>query len=159
MGYLLSPKTAPKGQIDALPDSISVANAKVHTDTAIKRTMIQAEVVRQKGETLDTILQVTENIGADSLTADSLTTLLDTLSKAARVYQFEVLRYQRLVDTLLLTHQAERSALARQVEALQVAVLDAENRARCSAFGVPCPTRWQAFAIGVGVAATILVLR
>lgn len=159
MGYLLSPKTAPNGQVDVLSDTIAVANAKVHTDTASKRTMMQSEVVRQKGETLDSILTVTETVVKDSLTADSLTTLLDTLSKTARVYQFEVLRYQRLVDTLFLTHQAERTALTKQVEALQAAVQDAESRTRCTLLGVPCPTRWQAFAIGVGVAATVLVLR
>ncbi|MFZ9903750.1 MAG: hypothetical protein ACO3FT_08870, partial [Ilumatobacteraceae bacterium] len=85
--------------------------------------------------------------------------LVDTLSKTARVYQFEVLRYQTLVDTLRLTHQAERVTLHLQQDVLRNALQEAEDRARCTFFDVPCPTRWQAFAIGVGVAATVLVLR
>ena len=156
MGYQLAPKTAPTRQIDALPVvTPAVERAKVATS----RVRVQAKTVALVGEQLDTVLQVTKSVVPETLTPDSLETLLDTLSKTTGLYRFEVLRYQALIDTLLLTHQAERVALALQEDALRSALYDAENRARCSIGGVPCPTRWQAFAIGVGVAATILVLR
>lgn len=156
MGYHLAPKTAPKRQIDA---PIEVVKAKTHTDTAVRRVRQVDESVHMRGEQLDSVLQVTQTVAKETLSADSLAVLLDTLSKASSLYRFEVLRYQRVIDTLLLTHQAERVALALQEDALRSALQDAEDRARCSIGGVPCPTRWQAFAIGVGVAATILVLR
>lgn len=159
MGYQLAPKNAPNGPIAIPTDTAAIVKAQTHTDTASKRVMVQGEVVRQRGEALDSILNVTEHIAPDSLTADSLTTLVDTLSKTARLYQFEVLRYQTLVDTLRLTHQAERVTLHLQQDVLRDALLDAENRARCTFLGVPCMTRWQAFAVGVGVAVTVLVLR
>lgn len=157
MGYQSAPKTASNGQIDA--PTPAVVQAVQHTQVATARVKTQAKTLELQGEQLDSVLQVTENIVRETLTADSLETLLDTLSKAASLYRFEVLRYQRLIDTLLLTHQSERAASLLQEDALRLALVEAENRARCSAFGVPCPTRWQAFAIGVGVAATILVLR
>lgn len=158
MGYHLAPKSAPKRQIDAIADTVAVVNAKSHTDTLTARVRISRKAVATRSRQLDSVLQVTEAV-APQTAPDSLIAMLDTLSKTARLYQFEVLRYQGFVDTLLLTHQAERVALTLQEDALRSALHDAENRARCSAFGIPCPTRWQAFAIGFGVAATILVLR
>lgn len=157
MGYQLAPKTAPKRQITT--PTASVEQVIQHTKVATSRVKIQAKTVALVGEQLDSVLQVTENVAPETLTPDSVITLLDTLSRVASLYRFEVLRYQGFVDTLLLTHQAERVALTLQEDALRSALRDAEDRARCSAFGIPCPTRWQAFAIGVGVAATILVLR
>ena len=157
MGYQLAPKTAPKRQINV--PTASVEQAVQHTKVATSRVKTQAKTVALVGEQLDSVLQVTENVAPETLTPDSVTMLLDTLSRVASLYRFEVLRYQGFVDTLLLTHQAERVALTLQEDALRSALNEAEDRARCSAFGIPCPTRWQAFAIGVGVAATILVLR
>jgi len=136
-----------------------VPQAVQRTAVATSRVKTQAKTIALAGEQLDTVLQVTENVVPETLTQDSLETLLDTLSKAASLYRFEVLRYQGLIDTLLLTHQAERDEMLAQTLALREALRGAEDRARCSTFGIPCPTRWQAFAIGVGVAATILVLR
>ena len=161
MGYQLRPKTAPNGQINASTEAVkqTTEQAVQHTQVATSRVKTQAKTVALVGEQLDTVLQVTTSVVPETLTADSLETLLDTLSKAAGLYRFEVLRYQGLLDTLLLTHQAERVALTLQEDALRFALRSAEDRARCSTFGIPCPTRWQAFAIGVGVAATILVLR
>lgn len=154
MGYQLTPKTAPSGQI-ATP---TVEQAVQHTKVATSRVKTQAKTVALAGEQLDSILQVTENVAPETA-PESLAVLLDTLSKTASLYRFEVLRYQGLLDTLLLTHQAERVALTLQEDALQSALRDAEDRARCTLWGVPCPTRWQAFAIGVGAAVTVLVLR
>ena len=161
MGYQLAPKTAPKGQI-ATPTAVvkqAVQQSVQHTAVATSRVKTQGKTVALAGEQLDTVLQVTENVVPETLMADSVETLLDTLSKTARLYQFEVLRYQTLVDTLRLTHQAERVTLQLQQDVLRDALFDAENRARCTFLGVPCMTRWQAFAVGVGVAVTVLVLR
>lgn len=157
MGYHLAPKTASNGQIDAT--TVAVEQAVQHTQVATSRVKTQAKTVALAGEQLDSVLQVTENVAPETLTADSVVALLDTLSRTASLYRFEVLRYQGLIDTLLLTHQAERGAAVKEADALREALRGAEDRARCSTFGIPCPTRWQAFAIGVGVAATILVLR
>ena len=158
MGYQLTPKTASNGQIATLTDTVLVTTTKLHTDTVVARVKSRSQAVRVRAEQLDSVLQVTESVAPETA-PESLTVLLDTLSKTARLYQFEVLRYQGLVDSLLLTHQAERGAMVKQAEALREALRGAEDRARCSTFGMPCPTRWQAFAIGVGVAATVLALR
>ncbi len=159
MGYQLTSKTAPSGQIATPTVEQAVEQAVQHTQVATSRVKTQAKTVALAGEQLDSILQVTENVAPESLTPDSVVMLLDTLSRTASLYRFEVLRYQGLLDTLLLTHQAERVALTLQEDALQSALRDAEDRARCTTFGIPCPTRWQAFAIGVGAAVTVLVLR
>jgi len=161
VGYHLHPETAPSGQIDAstVKAQQAVEQAVQHTKVATSRVKTQAKTVALASEQLDSVLQVTENVAPESLTPDSVVTLLDTLSKTASLYRFEVLRYQGLLDTLLLTHQAERVALTLREDALQSALRDAEDRARCTLWGVPCPTRWQAFAIGVGAAVTVLVLR
>jgi hypothetical protein len=157
VGYQLTPKTASNGQIDAT--TVAVEQAVQHTKVATSRVRTQAKTVALAGEQLDSVLQVTETVAPETLTADSVVMLLDTLSKTARLYRFEVLRYQGLLDTLLLTHQAERDETVAQTVALREALRGAEDRARCTLFGVPCPTRWQAFAIGVGAAVTVLVLR
>lgn len=161
MGYQLAPKTAPNGQIDASTAAVkqAVEQAVQHTQVATSRVKTQAKTIALAGEQLDLVLQVTENVVPETLTADSVEMLLDTLSKTARLYRFEVLRYQGLIDTLLLTHQAERGAAVKEAEALREALRGAEDRARCTTFGIPCPTRWQAFALGVGAAVTVLVLR
>jgi hypothetical protein len=157
VGYQLAPKTASNGQVDA--PTAAVEQAVQHTKVATSRVKTQAKTIALAGQQLDSVLQVTENVDPETLSPDSVVALLDTLSRTAQLYRFEVLRYQGLIDTLLLTHQAERDEMGRQADALREALRGAEDRARCSAFGIPCPTRWQAFAIGVGVAATILVLR
>jgi hypothetical protein len=135
-----------------------VEQAVQHTKVATSRVKTQAKTVALAGEQLDSVLQVTEHVAPETA-PESLAVLLDTLSKTASLYRFEVLRYQGLLDTLLLTHQAERDETVAQTLALREALRGAEDRARCTTFGIPCPTRWQAFAIGVGAAVTVLVLR
>ena len=112
MGYQLAPKTAPKRQINV--PTASVEQAVQHTKVATSRVKTQAKTVALVGEQLDSVLQVTENVAPETLTPDSVTTLLDTLSRVASLYRFEVLRYQGFVDTLLLKHKEERVALTLQ---------------------------------------------
>lgn len=81
--------------------------------------------------------------------------LTRTIEKVER-YQFEVLRYQETVDSLLIAHVQERQALVNQVDTL-TALLEAREPMRCAIWGVSCPNRTTAFLLGVG-AALVLTL-
>jgi len=87
-------------------------------------------------------------------------TLAATITSAERL-RAEVLTYQEKIDTLVTAHLSERQAAERQMQTLQ-AVVDVQARAleegRCSSFVGQCPTRWQAFGIGVVVAIVVSVL-
>lgn len=124
---------------------------RVMTDRMAVQTRQTGARVLGRADTLAAVLRAAEPIVSDSTaTSDTLRAALVAVSREAERFRGEVLTYQATVDSLLTAQLVERQAW------------EAERRAWAAVAGgcgrVRCPTRWQAFSLGVVVAVMVAVL-
>jgi len=138
--------------------NLTVAQARA--DSQATRARIGSLRLLAASDTLGVVLDTARAVLVDS--AASLPQLRATLEQtvaASEQLRAEVLTYRQTIDSLLTTHLVERREAARQLQALQ-ALADTQEMAllqgRCSNLLGRCPTRWQAF--GIGILATVVVL-
>lgn len=127
------------------------------SDTAAVRVRRQAtashSAALQVQEAVDTARAVLRDSTAN---VAQLRATLEATSASASQLAEQVLTYEATLDTLLTAHLAERQAASDQMVTMQ-AVIDRQADAlqdgcRPNFLG-RCPTRWQAFGLGIVVAA------
>lgn len=156
-------------RLQATADSLRVEIRIAEANLTVARARADSQAVRvrrvsyrvaEASDTLGVALDTARTVLADS--AASVAQLRATLEQtvtASEQLRAEVLTYQAALDSLLTTHLVERQEATRQLQALQ-ALADTQEMAllqgRCSSLFGRCPTRWQAF--GIGILATVVVL-
>lgn len=147
-------------EIRVVKANLTVARARADSQ-AIRMRQISHRVI-EAADTLGVALDTARTVLADS--AASVTQLrlsLEQTVAAADRLRTEALTYQASLDSLLTTHLVERQEAIRQIEALQ-SLADTQQmtlmQGRCSTFLGRCPTRWQAFGIGILTAFAVLAL-
>lgn len=136
--------------------------AKRQADSAVIKARQTAHKVAEASEELGARVDTARAVLGDSTASQTRLrlTLAATVWSADR-FRAEVLTYQAQIDTLVTTHLAERQAAERQIGQMQ-AVIDTQQaalkQARCSNFVGPCPTRWQAFGLGVGLGVGVAIV-
>lgn len=147
-----------EGQLHAARQQVTQAKSASDKLTQVVNT--RRARVMASDSTLHETLRRADSVATDSTsTADTLRLTLVKTVEQAEVYRAEVLRYQEIVDTLLIAHQRERQYTERQMRVMQE-VIDAQAEALtpCTRFGVRCPTRTQSFLMGFAIAVTVAVL-
>lgn len=146
-----------EGQLQAARQQ--VVQAKTASDKLAQVVNTRRASIVGRDSILNAVLRVADSVAIDSTaTIDTLRLTLVKTIEQADAYRAEVLRYQTIVDTLLIAHQRERQYTERQTRVMQD-VIDAQAEALtpCSRFGIRCPNRTTAFLLGVGSALVLAV--
>lgn len=170
-GYLTAIPNGPPPNWQREVDSLTTILHDQRTLAAMSRTKADTEAVRTRRSVarVDSTARATLTLAdtAREVLRDStanvaqLRASLEAVTASASHLADQVLTYEARLDTLLTTHLAERQAVANQMATMQ-AVMDRQAGAlvagRCSTFFGRCPTRWQAFGLGVVVAIAVVAL-
>lgn len=147
-----------EGQLQAAQQQVT--QAKTAADKASQVVNARRARIMASDSALHQTLRRADSVATDSTsTADTLRLALVKTIEEADAYRAEVLRYQTVVDTLLIAHVRERQYTERQMRVMQD-VIDAQAAALtpCTYFGVRCLTRTQSFMVGFAIALTVVVL-
>lgn len=150
--------------IEAAADTARRAadSARVAADRWRAQAEAQSERLTATGvETWHRIERAKEVVRDTTASVKTLRVELHELTQATEVFRAEVLTYQNTIDSVLIAQRferqswdAERIALQRVIDGQAVALEDGCGTNRF----VPCPTRWQAFAVGFAVAIAIVAI-
>jgi hypothetical protein len=153
---------------------VAIAETKAHTARQVADSARatadhwRAEVDAQNerlttagAETWHRIERAKELVNDTTAQSKTLRVELYALAQSTEIFRAEVLTYQRTVDSMLIAQRFERQRWDAERVALQ-GLIDEQAVAWEGGCGanrfVPCPTRWQSFAVGFAVAIAIVAI-
>ena len=161
--YLAPPRPKPSdARIAQLEAQLAIAQRQVSewrgkSDQAAYRVATRKQALQVADTVIRIGLKRAERVVQDTtISPDTLRQVLAQMVTKVTMYQAEVLRYQEVVDSLLIAHVQERQAVSVQIDTL-TALAEARVPTPCSYLGLRCPNRTTAFLLGVGSALVLAV--